>query len=88
MPDWYAGAPDNLKLRVVKKVDDSNERIYEQEIRMGDGVVKKLEVELSSRLTAEGKRLEAERSAKAEKTAADAGFILEEDVLRDSPQPK
>jgi uncharacterized protein YcfJ len=36
-------APGTLKLRVMKIVDSSHERFFEQEIRMGDGVVKKVE---------------------------------------------
>ena len=35
-----------VKLRVQKKTDDFNERIFEQEIRVGDGVIKNVEVQL------------------------------------------
>lgn len=47
-----------LKLRVQKTVDADHEpRLFEQEIRMGDGVMKKVEVQLSPlELTEEGKR--------------------------------
>jgi hypothetical protein len=55
-------APGTLKLRVEKK-DSSYERIFEQEIRMGDGVVKKVEAILSRRLNAEGQRREDQRMA-------------------------
>lgn len=50
------------KLRVEKN-DPLYERVYEQDIRMGDGVVKKVEAVLSKRLNAEGQRREAERLA-------------------------
>lgn len=47
-------APGMLQLRVEKK-DPSYERVFEQEIRMGDGVVKKVEAVLSKNLNAAGK---------------------------------
>jgi hypothetical protein len=57
-----------LKLKVQKKVDASSDRIFEQEIRVGDGVVKRVEVLLSApKLNAEGKRVKPERT-KAAKT--------------------
>lgn len=37
-----------MKLRVVKKVDTTHERVFEREYRIGDGVVKKVEVVLSA----------------------------------------
>lgn len=37
--------PGTIKLRVVKKADGS-EQVFEQEVRIGEGVVKKLEVRL------------------------------------------
>ena len=50
-----------LKLRMVKKVDTTHERVFEQEIRMGDGTVKKIEASLgSAMLSAEGRRQEQE----------------------------
>ena len=55
-----------LKLRMVKKLGTTHERVSEQEIRMGDGTVKKIEASLGSAvLTAEGRRIEAERERKA-----------------------
>lgn len=58
-----------LKLRVQKVVDADHEpRRFEQEIRMGDGVVKKVEVQLSPlELNAAGKKLEEERRAETER---------------------
>jgi hypothetical protein len=47
------------KLRVGKS-DASYDYIFEQDIRMGDGVIKKVEVVLSKRLNAAGQRLEEE----------------------------
>lgn len=47
-----------LRLMVQKKVDDYNDRIYEQEIRLGEDVVKKIDVVLGvPQLNAEGKKL-------------------------------
>lgn len=37
-----------VKLRLVKKVDNQRERIFEQDIRIGDGVVKKVDAVLSA----------------------------------------
>lgn len=69
-------APGTLKLRVEKK-DPSYERVFEQEIRMGDGVAKKVEVVLSRRLNAAGQqreeqRLALEREKSAEREADEA----------------
>lgn len=45
------------KLRVVKTLDASRERIFEQTVRLGDGVVKKVEVALSApQLSAAGQQ--------------------------------
>jgi hypothetical protein len=53
-----------VQLRVLKKVDASRERVFEQQFRIGDGVVKKIEVALSApRLNAEAQRRESERIA-------------------------
>ena len=46
-----------IHLRVQKKVDEWNERIFEQEIRAGDGAIKKVEVQLgAAQLSAAGKQ--------------------------------
>lgn len=65
-----------LKLRVQKTVDAQHEpRLFEQEIRMGDGVMKKVEVQLSPlELNAEGKRRE-------EELALQAFNIIEADMI-------
>ncbi len=48
-----------LKLRVQKKVDALNDRVFEQEVRVGDGAIKKIEVQLgAAQLNAAGKRHE------------------------------
>jgi hypothetical protein len=50
-----------LKLKVLKKVDASGDRIFEQDIRVGDGVIKKVDALLGSpMLNAEGKRAKSE----------------------------
>ena len=47
------------KLRVQKKVDDWSDRIFEQEVRAGDGAIKKIEVQLgAAQLNAAGKQRE------------------------------
>mgnify|MGYP003385321978 CR=1 FL=1 len=51
-----------FKLRVQKKVDDWSDRIFEQEVRAGDGAIKKIEVQLgAAQLNAAGKRHEPEQ---------------------------
>ena len=57
--------PGTLKLRVEKKVGDLGERVFESEIRMGEGVAKKVEAILTMHLNAEGQKREAERLAEA-----------------------
>ena len=53
-----------LKLKVQKKVDAFSDRIFEQEIRMGDDVVKKIDVILgAAQLNAKGKRQKPKMSA-------------------------
>jgi formylglycine-generating enzyme required for sulfatase activity len=55
-----------LKLRLVKKVDALHERVFEQDIRMGDGTVKRVDARLgASQLTAEGRQQEAQRAEAA-----------------------
>src|SRR5450830_238441 len=58
-------AEGSYKLRVVKTVDAPYERVFEQDIRMGDGVAKKVEAVLTTRLNAAGRaeaqKLDAER---------------------------
>lgn len=53
-------APGMLKLS-VKKNDATYDRVFEQDIRMGDGIAKKVEAVLSKRLNAAAQKLENER---------------------------
>jgi hypothetical protein len=46
--------PGKLKLRVLKSLDESSELFFEQEIRIGDGALKKIQVVMSTRLSAAG----------------------------------
>lgn len=47
------------RLRVVKAVDDTHERVFEQEVRVADGTVKKVEAVLTApRLNATAQKLE------------------------------
>jgi formylglycine-generating enzyme len=51
-----------VDIRALKKIDNLRERIFNQSFRVGDGVVKKLEVVLSPvQFNAEGQRIDAER---------------------------
>ncbi len=51
-----------VDIRALKKIDNLRERIFNQSFRVGDGVVKKLEVVLSPvQFNAEGQRIEGER---------------------------
>lgn len=53
----------NLHLRIVKKVDAAYERVFEQDIRIGDGTVKRVDARLGpTQLNAEWRRLEAEHA--------------------------
>jgi formylglycine-generating enzyme required for sulfatase activity len=55
-----------LQLRLVKKMGALHERVFEQDIRMGDGTVKRVEARLgAAQLTAEGLRVEAQRRENA-----------------------
>lgn len=47
--------PGILKLRVVKKVDASHERVFETEIQLGDGVKKKVDAKLTTQPIASAK---------------------------------
>ena len=64
-----------LTLRVSKKIDANYERIFEQELRMGDGVAKKVEVILPApRLNPQAQQREDQRLAvdRAEKAKLEA----------------
>jgi len=70
-----------IRLRLLKKVDALRERVFEQEFRMGDGVVKKVEAALSApQLNAEGLKREREREA-ARQAAAAEERRLDQEVL-------
>jgi formylglycine-generating enzyme required for sulfatase activity len=85
-------AEGTYKLRVVKTLDDSYERVFEQDLRMGDGTVKKVEAVLTKRLNAaaqelEDQRLEAEREEAAKRAVekakrAEEAAKLKEERLR------
>ena len=73
--DIQVGA-GNLTLRLVKKVDDLRERVFEQEIRMGEGTVKRVDARLGpQQLTAAGQRIEAQQK--------DAARLREQDRERE-----
>ena len=56
-----------VQLKLLKKVDESHEGVFEQTFRLGDGVIKNIDAELSVRLSVEGQRHEDERLAVAAK---------------------
>jgi hypothetical protein len=54
----------SYKLRVLKTLDESYERVFVQDIRIGDGVIKKIEATLSEpRLNAKAQKREDQRLA-------------------------
>jgi len=60
-----------MKLRVVKNVDATHEQVFEQTVRLAEGNVKKIEVQLSApRLTAAAQKVEDARLAE-ERAAID-----------------
>ncbi len=76
------------KIRVVKVIDSSYEKGFNQEIRIGDGTVKKIEVTLSSpQLTTSAQKIVNERlrleSIKAKKIEEARQIALAEEERRD-----
>ncbi len=73
-----------LKLSVVKKLDEEHQRSFNQDIRIGDGVLKRIDVRLGAvELTAEGLRLQAERQhLEAERQAEARRIAAERDAER------
>lgn len=68
--------PGTIKLRAVKKVDARMERVFEQEFRLGDGGIKRIEVALSQpRLNPEAQK-QAEASLAQLLKQAEAGDAL------------
>lgn len=75
-------AEGTVKLRLLKKIDATHERTFEQEFRIGDGVSKKVEALLSEpRLNAAAQKLEDERFA-AEKSEATRLEAMREETKR------
>jgi formylglycine-generating enzyme required for sulfatase activity len=60
-----------VQLTVLKTLDTSHVRTFEQDIRMGDGVVTKVAVIEQGQLTAKGKGIEAERQRQAQEPGHD-----------------
>lgn len=57
--------PGAIQLRVVKRIDADRERVHADDFRIGDGVVKKIDVALSApRLNVDAQRRENERLAR------------------------
>ncbi len=74
-----------LKLMVRKQVDTEHERLFEQDIRMGEDSIKKVEAVLALQLSAEGQRRERERIAKQREDAlkkAELEKIKQEEFLK------
>lgn len=71
-----------LKLKAQKAVDGlHNPRLFEQVIRIGDGVIKKIEVHLGeAELNAKGRELEEKKRAEAERIQAEAKRLQEEAI--------
>ena len=60
-----------VQLTVLKTLDTSHVRTFEQDIRLGDGVVTKVAVIEQGQLTAKGKGIEAERQRQAQEPGHD-----------------
>ena len=60
-----------VQLTMLKTLDTSHVRTFEQDIRMGDGVVTKVAVIEQGQLTAKGKGIEAERQRQAQEPGHD-----------------
>jgi serine/threonine-protein kinase len=60
-----------VHLKVLKTLDTSHVRTFEQDIRMGDGVVTKVAVIEQGQLTAKGKGFEAERQRQEQEPGHD-----------------
>ena len=68
-----------IQVRVLKAVDASHERVFEQELRMGEGIVKKIEAVLSApRLNPNGQQLENDRLMEAVKRESERQMLLAE----------
>lgn len=66
-----------INLRVEKKGDAMHESLFEQEFRIGDGVVKKIEAVLTTRLSAAGQKHEDERVERELWQQAETGQSVE-----------
>jgi hypothetical protein len=65
-----------VDLKVRQVIDDLQERIYAEKMRIGDGVVKKVEVELgSSKLSAKGKQYYSKYLSEDVQQRADSGNV-------------
>lgn len=53
----------SYKLKVFKAIDEEHERVFEQELRIGEGNIKKVEALLNTRLSAVGEQRKNERDA-------------------------
>jgi hypothetical protein len=76
-------SPGTIQLRVSKPADDVKERVFTQEIRMGEGVVKRVDVVLGPpQFTVEGQKREDERlrleARRAEEAAQREAALLAE----------
>lgn len=81
-------APGTLKLRVVKWVDVLHERVFEQDIRVDDGVKIKIDARLVPQLTAAGRRHEpAAKLSDEERTLATLRALKEQGVEPGNGKP-
>ncbi len=71
-------AAGSLRIRVLKKVDNEREQVFEQEVRMAGGTVKRIDVELGAvQFNAAGQRIAAQRAAEAKAQADRVAADLE-----------
>lgn len=80
-----------VKLRVVKKVDATHERVFEQEFRLGDGVVKRVDAVFSvPQISAEGLAQENRRALLERAAVSKRALVREVDLAtgRIPPRPQ
>lgn len=82
-PIDFQVAPGMLKLRVAKKIDNEFERVFEQEIRVGDGVVKKVEAVLIKQLNTKAYQKCCEGPIAEVVTGANNGIAFDQQCLGD-----
>lgn len=74
------------KLRVVKAIDELYEKVFEQDFRLAEGNVKKIEVALMKQLSEEGKKVLSEKATKSGATIEELERLEQEKQQRDAAE--